>query len=88
MTTPWLWRYENDAIEVGHVLRRMGELYERAGQRAEAHRAWNDLLKLWRNAEGAAALEATEVRKLLGSAGSRGQSTWGIKGSEYLKEFA
>ena len=65
MATGWLWRYENDAIAIGRVLRRMGELYERAGQRAEAHKAWNDLLKLWRNAEGAAAAEAKEVEKLL-----------------------
>lgn len=65
MATPWLSRYENDAIEVGRVLRRMGELYERAGQRDEAHRAWNDLLKLWRNAEGSAALEIREVQQLL-----------------------
>ena len=64
-STPWLWRYENDAIEIGRVLRRMGELYERAGQRDEAYRAWNDLLKLWRNAEGSAVREVREIEKLL-----------------------
>ena len=65
MSTPWLWRYENDAIEIGRVLRRMGELYERAGQQTEANRAWNQLLMLWRNADGPAALEAAAVRKLI-----------------------
>jgi tetratricopeptide (TPR) repeat protein/tRNA A-37 threonylcarbamoyl transferase component Bud32 len=65
MSTPWLWRYENDAIDIGRVLRRMGELYERAGQQTEANRAWNQLLNLWSNADGAAALEAAAVRKLL-----------------------
>ena len=65
MTTAWLWRYENDAIEVGRVLRRMGELYESAGQLNEAHRAWNDLLSLWRNADGPAAVEVREVEQRL-----------------------
>ena len=65
MTTPWLWRYENDAIEIGHVLRRMGELYQRAGQRDSAQRVWNDLATLWRNADGPAALEVKEILKLL-----------------------
>ncbi|HEX6941566.1 MAG TPA: tetratricopeptide repeat protein, partial [Gemmatimonadaceae bacterium] len=65
MSTPWLWRYENDAIEVGRVLRRMGELYEAAGQQTEANRAWNQLSVLWRNADGLAALEVAAVRKLI-----------------------
>ena len=65
MSTPWLWRYENDAIEIGRVLRRMGELYERAGQQTEANRAWNQLLTVWRNADGPAALDAAAVRKLI-----------------------
>jgi serine/threonine protein kinase/tetratricopeptide (TPR) repeat protein len=65
MATPWLWRYENDAIEVGHVLRRMGELYARAGQRPQADSAWNRLITLWQNADGAAAAERREVEKLL-----------------------
>jgi serine/threonine protein kinase/tetratricopeptide (TPR) repeat protein len=67
LSTPWLLRYESDAIEAGRILRRMGELYERAGQRDQSQRAWNDLLTLWRNAEGAAALEVREVEKLLGT---------------------
>jgi tetratricopeptide (TPR) repeat protein len=62
MATPWLWRYENDAIEVGQVLRRMGELYELAGQRAQADSAWTALLALWRQADGSAAREVEEVR--------------------------
>jgi tetratricopeptide (TPR) repeat protein len=72
MSTPWLWRYENDAIDVGRVLRRMGELHEAAGQRDLAVRAWNDLLALWRHAEGSAALEAGEIERLvIRLAGSR-----------------
>ena len=50
---------------MGHVLRRMGELYMATGQPDSARRAWNDLLALWRNAEGAAALEAREVARLI-----------------------
>ena len=65
MSSAWLWRYENDAIDIGHVLRRMGELYERAGQQTEANRAWNQLLNLWRSADGPAELEAAAVRKLI-----------------------
>ena len=65
LATPWLWRYENDAIEIGHVLRRIGELHARAGRRDEAHNAWNQLLTLWRNAEGAAVQQRNEVEKLM-----------------------
>jgi tetratricopeptide (TPR) repeat protein len=65
MTTPWLWRYENDAIEVGRVLRRMTELYSAAGQRVEADSARNELLTLWRNADGPAALEVKEIENLI-----------------------
>jgi tetratricopeptide (TPR) repeat protein len=65
MSTAWLWRYENDAIEIGHVLRRMGELYQRAGQPDSARRVWGDLVRLWRNAEGSAIAERREVEKLI-----------------------
>jgi serine/threonine protein kinase/tetratricopeptide (TPR) repeat protein len=65
LSSPWLWRYENDAIEIGHVLRRMGELYERAGQPDSARRAWSALVRLWRNADGAALRERLEVETLL-----------------------
>jgi tetratricopeptide (TPR) repeat protein len=65
LSTPLLWRYERDAIEMGRVLRRMGELYERAGHQTEANNAWNQLLTLWRNADGSAAVEAAAVRKLI-----------------------
>ena len=47
------------------VLRRIGELYAAAGQRDEARRAWNQLLTLWRKAEGPAALEVKEIEKLV-----------------------
>jgi serine/threonine protein kinase/tetratricopeptide (TPR) repeat protein len=51
VTTPWLWRYEYDALELGPALKRLAELNEKLGNRAEARAAWEKLLALWDRAD-------------------------------------
>ncbi len=47
LTTPWLWRYESDAAELGWTTLRLGELQERLGRREDAVRTYTRLLRLW-----------------------------------------
>lgn len=51
VTTPWLWRYEPDAVELSWTLRRLAELSERSGNRDRAARAREQLATLWREAD-------------------------------------
>jgi serine/threonine protein kinase/tetratricopeptide (TPR) repeat protein len=51
VTTPWLWRYEYDATELGPALKRLAELYEQLGKRTEARMAWERLIALWDKAD-------------------------------------
>jgi len=51
VTTPWLWRYEYDALELGPALKRLAELNERLGKRQEAKAAWEKLIALWDRAD-------------------------------------
>jgi tetratricopeptide (TPR) repeat protein len=51
VTTPWLWRYEYDATELGPAYRRLAELYEQLGKRTEARMAWERLIALWDKAD-------------------------------------
>lgn len=50
-TTPWLWRYETDASELGLGLKRMAELYAKAGEGDKAAMAQARLVQLWRRAD-------------------------------------
>jgi serine/threonine protein kinase/tetratricopeptide (TPR) repeat protein len=50
-SSPWLWRYETDAVELGWIMKRLGELYEEKGVNAKAATAYSDLLQLWRHAD-------------------------------------
>jgi serine/threonine protein kinase/tetratricopeptide (TPR) repeat protein len=51
LSTPWLWRYETDAIELGWAMKRLGELYEEKGETAKAAAAFAGLVKLWERAD-------------------------------------
>ena len=51
ITTPWLWRYEFDALELGWAFKRLAELREQLGDRAGARQAWAQLLALWDKAD-------------------------------------
>jgi hypothetical protein len=51
VTTPWLLRYEPDAVELGWTLSRLGALSERLGDTAGARAAWERLRDLWQEAD-------------------------------------
>jgi hypothetical protein len=50
-STPWLWRYEPDAVELGWTLHRAAELHEQMGERDAARTAYTRLLNLWDRAD-------------------------------------
>jgi DNA-binding SARP family transcriptional activator/TolB-like protein/Tfp pilus assembly protein PilF len=72
LTTPWFWRYETDAVELGWAMKRLAELYSARGEVAKATAMRGRLLQLWRRADpevqGVATLElqgaATERQRL------------------------
>jgi tetratricopeptide (TPR) repeat protein len=51
LTTPWFFRYEVDASQIGFVLKRLGELYEARGDHQKAAEVRTRLLALWRRAD-------------------------------------
>jgi hypothetical protein len=51
VTTPWFWRYESDALELGPAFERLAALYEAAGEREKASGARSRLVQLWRRAD-------------------------------------
>ena len=51
LATPWLFRYEVDAFELGPALLRLVELYEARGDTERAQTTRNRLLALWRRAD-------------------------------------
>ena len=73
LTTPWQWRFEQDGTELGRALERVGELYQRRGDRASAAATYAKLMDLWRRADPALEPELAGARKrllALGEAGS------------------
>ena len=51
LSTPWLFRYELDAVELGPALLRLTELYDARGDRSRAQNARARLLALWHRAD-------------------------------------
>jgi serine/threonine protein kinase/tetratricopeptide (TPR) repeat protein len=51
LATPWLFRYENDALELGWTLKRLGELYDEKGEPDKATAAYSRLSRLWERAD-------------------------------------
>ena len=51
LSTPWLYRYEIDAYELGPALQRLAELHDARGDRNRAREARNRLLALWRRSD-------------------------------------
>jgi serine/threonine protein kinase/tetratricopeptide (TPR) repeat protein len=66
LTSPWLWRYETDAIELGWIMKRLGELYEEEGESVKAARMYSELLRLWGGADRELEPVLTGVRRRLG----------------------
>jgi tetratricopeptide (TPR) repeat protein len=65
LTTPWLWRYEPDAVELGWSLRRLGEVSEQLGDSTRARNAWQQLLELWQDADPTLRPELEAIRARL-----------------------
>jgi len=63
LATPWLWRYETDAVELGWAMKRLGELYEQRGETAKAAAVYSRLLRLWRRTDPELAAAMAEVRR-------------------------
>ncbi len=51
LATPWFFRYEVDASELGFVFKRLGELYDARGDHPKAAEARTRVLALWRRAD-------------------------------------
>lgn len=51
LATPWLWRYEPDAVELGWAMKRLAELYDARGEPAKAAAVRGRLVQLWRRAD-------------------------------------
>jgi len=51
LSTPWLWRFETDASELGLALIHIGELYTKLGESDKAAAASARLVQLWRRAD-------------------------------------
>jgi len=51
LATPWFWRYETDAVELGWAIKRLAELYDARGDAAKATAMRGRLLQLWRRAD-------------------------------------
>jgi hypothetical protein len=51
LTTPWFWRYEVDASELGWAMKRLAELYDARGEPGKASAMRARLLQLWRRAD-------------------------------------
>ena len=51
LTTPWTFRYEPDAVELGWTTQRVAELQEQLGEPQAAVATYSCLLQLWRNAD-------------------------------------
>ena len=62
LATPWFWRYEPDAVELGWTMKRLAELYEARGETAKARAMRGRLLQLWRRADPALQPVVAEVR--------------------------
>ena len=62
LATPWLFRYEVDALELGPALLRLTELYDARGDRSRAQTTRTRLLALWRRADAELQPVLTDVR--------------------------
>jgi serine/threonine protein kinase/tetratricopeptide (TPR) repeat protein len=69
LTTPWTWRYEPDAVELGWTTQRLAELEERAGDPGAAAATYTRLLELWRHADPELQPILADVRQRIAGGG-------------------
>lgn len=65
LTTPWLWRYEPDAVELGWTLKRLSEVSDQLGDSSRARVLGEQLLQLWKEVDVALhpVLDAVRARR-------------------------
>jgi hypothetical protein len=51
LATPWFFRYETDAVELGWAMKRLAELYDARGEPAKTAAMRGRLIQLWRRAD-------------------------------------
>ena len=69
LATPWLFRYEFDAYELGHALLRLAELYDARGDRSRGQQTRTRLLALWRRADATLQPTLSDIRTRVTSPG-------------------
>jgi tetratricopeptide (TPR) repeat protein len=69
--TPYLGRDQQDNVNLFQVLRRLGELYEQAGNRQKAVEYYDRFVDLWANAEPALQPQIDQVRERLANLAAR-----------------
>ena len=62
LETPWIWRFESDAPNLGWSRRRLGELYEQQRQFGKAADQYAKLLTLWNDADAELTQTLADVR--------------------------
>jgi tetratricopeptide (TPR) repeat protein len=62
LDTPWIWRFESDAPNLGWSRRRLGELYEQQRQFGKAADQYAKLIALWNDADPQLSAALTDVR--------------------------
>jgi tetratricopeptide (TPR) repeat protein len=65
LATPWFYRYEIDATELGWALKRLAELYDERGEAEKAAAMRGRLLQLWRRADPELQPVVDEIRARL-----------------------
>ena len=63
LATPWLFRYEVDAVELGWGMKRLGELYDDKGKSDKGAAAYSRLGRLWERADPDLQAEVAQVRR-------------------------
>jgi DNA-binding SARP family transcriptional activator/TolB-like protein/TolA-binding protein len=66
-TTPWFFRYETDALELGPALEHLAALYDAAGEREKAASARTRLVQLWRRADAELQPAVAQARAGIGA---------------------
>jgi DNA-binding SARP family transcriptional activator/TolB-like protein len=62
LATPWFWRYEPDAVELGRTMQRLAALYDARNEPAKAIAMRQRLVQLWQRADPELGRELDEAR--------------------------
>jgi len=68
LTTPWFWRYEPDAVELGWTMKRLAELYDARGEPAKGSAMRQRLVQLWQRSDAELGPVLAESRSRLAAA--------------------